>query len=196
SHARWITTPTLQARESALQFAATNGALLALNDAWSLPDAQKQQEAQASGIYPIDRARRAPFRTGNTFDSWLTAFQIGPDAFLSMPGEPFPEIRLTLAKASAAKTVVALSKGQDDFGYFFPAFDAPYPQLYNSDHAVFNVSPSLGDQIIAADEALLGAIGFRTQSLAATPLRNDYAQKKLPGLQTLASPPTGDAGRS
>lgn len=196
AHAQWITTPTLEAHESTIQFAATNQALVALNNAWSLPDAQKQQEAAATGIYPIDRAMRAPFRTGDEFGSWLTAFRIGPDAFLSMPGEPFPEIRLTLAKATAAKTVVALSKGQDDFGYFFPAFDAPYPELYNSDHAVFNVSTSLGDQIIAADEALLSAIGFHTNALAASPLANDYAQKKLPGLQTLASPPTGDAGSS
>ncbi len=196
AHAQWITTPTLEAHESTIQFAATNQALVALNNAWSLPDAQKQQEAAATGIYPIDRAMRAPFRTGDEFGSWLTAFRIGPDAFLSMPGEPFPEIRLTLAKATAAKTVVALSKGQDDFGYFYPAFDAPYPELYNSDHAVFNVSSSLGDQIISAQEGLLSAIGFHTNPLAASPLANDYAQKKLPGLQTLASPPTGDAGRS
>ena len=67
-----------------------------------------------------------------------------------MPGEPFPEVRLTLAKATTAATVVALSKGQDDFGYFYLAFDAPYPQLYNSDHAVFNLSSHCGDQIIAA----------------------------------------------
>jgi hypothetical protein len=194
AHARWITTTTLGAHESALRFTATNAALLALNDAWSLPAAQKQQEASATGIYPIDRADRAPFRTANTFGTWLTAFRIGHTAFLSMPGEPFPEIRLTLAKATSAGAVVALSKGQDDFGYFFPAFDAPYPELYNSDHAVFNVSPSLGDQIIAAQETLLSAIGFRTSALAASPLANDYAQKKLPGLQTLASPPTGDAG--
>jgi len=194
SHARWITSTKLEARESRLQFTATNTALLALNNAWSLPDAQKQQEAAATGIYPIDRAMRAPFRTGDTFGSWLTAFRIGDEVFLSMPGEPFPEIRLTLAKATSAATVVALSKGQDDFGYFFPAFDAPYPQLYNSDHAVFNVSPHLGDEVIAADEALLSGIGFHTQSLAATPLDNNYAQKQRPGLQTLASPPTGDAG--
>jgi hypothetical protein len=196
AHARWITTTQLDAHESTLRFTATNAPLLALNDEWSLPDAQKQQQAAVTGIYPIDRADRAPFRSGNTFGTWLTAFRIGTTAFVSMPGEPFPEIRLTLAKATAAKTVVALSKGQDDFGYFFPAFDAPYPELYNSDHAVFNVSPSLGDQIIGAQEALLGAIGFPTRSLAASPLANDYAQKQLPGLQTLASPPTGDAGRS
>jgi hypothetical protein len=194
AHARWITSRKLAARQSTLRFTATNEALVALNDAWSLPDAQKQREAQATGIYPIDRAMRAPFRTGDTFGSWLTAFRIGDYAFLSMPGEPFPEIRLTLARATRATTVVALSKGQDDFGYFYPNFDAPFPQLYNSDHAIFNVSPHLGDQVIASDETLLSEIGFRTSNLAAQPLNNDYAQKRLPGLQTLASPPTGDAG--
>ena len=91
---------------------------------------------------------------------------------------------------------MALSKGQDDLGYFYQAFDAKYPTLYNSDHATFNVSPDLGDQIIASQEVLLSRIGFPTRSLAATPLNNNYAQKKLPGMQALASPPTGDAGRS
>ncbi len=196
SHAHWITSTTLAAHESTLSFVVTNAALLGLNNAWSLSDAKKQQLAAASGLYPIDRAMRAPFRTADSFGTWLTAFRIGQEAVLSMPGEPFPEIRLTLAKATAAGTVVALSKGQDDLGYFYPAFDAPYPPLYNSDHAVFNVSPHLGDQVIAADEALLSAIGFQTRSLAAKPLDNNYAQKQLPGLQTLASPPTGDAGRS
>jgi hypothetical protein len=196
SHARWITSRKLQAHQTTLDFTATNAALVALNNAWSLPADQKQKEATATGIYPIDRAMRAPFRTGNTFGSWLTAFRIGDYAFLSMPGEPFPEIRLTLARATKAATVVALSKGQDDFGYFYPNFDAPFPQLYNSDHAVFNVSPHLGDQVVSEDETLLSELGFHTQSLAASPLNNNYAQKRLPGLQTLASPPTGDAGPS
>ncbi len=196
SHAQWVTSTRLNASESTLRFVVTNAALLALNDAWTLSDAKKQQLAATTGLYPIDRAIRAPFRTGGSFGTWLTAFRIGQVAFMSMPGEPFPEVRLTLAKATKAGTVVALSKGQDDLGYFYPAFDAPYPTLYNSDHAVFNVSPHLGDQIIGAQEMLLSGIGFPTRSLAATPLDNNYAQKKLPGLQTLASPPTGDAGRS
>ena len=196
SHAQWVTSSRLEAHESTLRSTVTNTALLGLNDAWSLSDAKKQQLAAATGIYPIDRAIRAPFRTGNVFGTWLTAFRVGNLAFLSMPGEPFPEVRLTLAKATTAGTVVALSKGQDDLGYFYPAFDAKYPTLYNSDHATFNVSPHIGDQIIASQEALLSRIGFPTRSLAATPLNNNYAQKKLPGLQTLASPPTGDAGRS
>src|SRR5207302_1205111 len=67
SRARWITGRKLEAHESTLQFTATNTALVALNNAWSLSDAQKQKEAAATGIYPIDRAMRAPFRNGDTF---------------------------------------------------------------------------------------------------------------------------------
>lgn len=193
--ARWITSSTLATRESMLHIPATNGALLALNDAWALHDAQKQQEASLTGIYPIDRADRPPFRIGNVLGTWLTAFRLGDLAFLSMPGEPFPEVRLAIAHATSARTVVALSKGQDDFGYFYPAFDYVFPELYNSDHTIFNVAPQAGDQIIAGQELNLRALGFRTGSALARPLANNYFAKLKPGLQALASPPTGDAGR-
>ena len=39
-----------------MEIPATNAALLALNNAWSLSDAQKWQLAHTTGIYPIDRA--------------------------------------------------------------------------------------------------------------------------------------------
>jgi len=194
--AQWITNSTLRAHESTIEIPATNEALLALNDAWSLPDAQKQQEASATGIYPIDRANRPPYRTGTVLGSWLTAIRIGDVAFLSMPGEPFPEVRLTIARATNARTVVALSKGQDDFGYFYPSYDYVFPELYNSDHAIFNVAPEAGDEVIQEQVSNLGALGFATSPALEAPLPNDYAQKLKPGLQTMASPPTGDAGRS
>jgi hypothetical protein len=193
-HARWVTDSTVRASESLVQIPASNAALLALNRAWSLPDSTKQQEAQASGIYPIDRDTQPPYLQGNVLGTYLTALRIGGIAYLSMPGEPFPEIRFTLQRATNADTVVALSKGQDDFGYFFPSFDYPFPELYDSDHAVFNVAPQGGDQIVNGQAGNLAAIGFTVGSTLDTPLGNDYAQKLRPGLQTLASPPTGDAG--
>jgi hypothetical protein len=196
-HARWITSPDLGAHQQMVQLPATNAALLALNDAWSLSPAQKQQEAAMTGIYPIDRANKPPYRTGTVLGTWLTALRIGKIAYLSMPGEPFPEVRLTIARAApGAGAVVALSKGQDDFGYFFPAYDYVFPELYNSDHAIFNVAPQAGDQVIQDQVANLRALGFATNPALEAPLPNRYAQKLKPGLQTLASPPTGDAGRS
>src|SRR5581483_8277905 len=87
AHARWITSRRLEARESSIRVTATNTALVSLNDAWTLPDASKEQLAKATGIYPIDRARSASFRSGDMFGTWLTGFHIGNVAFLSMPGE-------------------------------------------------------------------------------------------------------------
>jgi hypothetical protein len=192
--ARWVTAPRIASAESLVQIPATNAALLALNDAWALPDDVKQQEADQSGIYPIDRANAAPYRQGNVLGTYLTALRIGDVGFLSMPGEPFPEVRFAIARATDAKTVVALSKGQDDFGYFYPSFVYPFPQVYNSDHAIFNVAPQAGDQIVAQQVANLGSTGFGTSTPLSEPLPNDYAQKLRPGLQALASPPTGAAG--
>jgi hypothetical protein len=193
-HAGWITSSQLGATEQLVRVPATNAALLALNDAWSLPDAQKQAEAQSSGIYPIDRADRPPYRSGTLLGTYLTAVRIGSVAYLSMPGEPFPEVRLTIARSVPGATVIALSKGQDDFGYFYPSYDYVFPELYNSDHAIFNVAPEAGDLIIQDQVANLGRLGFPTNPALEAPLPNDYAQKLKPGLQTLASPPTGDAG--
>src|SRR5205807_1747746 len=83
------------------------------------------------------RDDRAPFRVGNLLGTWLTALRIGDLAYLSMPGEPFPEVRFDIVQQTNAKTVVALSKGQDDFGYFYPTYDYVFPELYNSDHTIF-----------------------------------------------------------
>ena len=194
--ARWVSDGTVASAESLVRIPATNAALLGLNRAWSLPDAQKQQEAQATGIYPIDRSTSPPYVEGNVLGTYLTALRVGGIAFLSMPGEPFPEVRYTIKQATDAPIVVALSKGQDDFGYFFPSFDYVFPELYNSDHAVFNVAPQAGDQVISGQVANLGAVGFATRPVLSTPLSNDYAQKLRPGLQALSSPPTGDADAS
>ncbi len=194
AHAHWITSSRLSAVQSTLQIPADNVALLGLNEAWKLSPAQREQEAQATGIYPIDRADRPPFRQGALLGTWLTALRIGDVAFLSMPGEPFPEVRLGIVQQTDAKTVVALSKGQDDFGYFYPAYDYVFPEAYNSDHLIFNVAPQLGDQVIAAQVANMKALGFGARPMLSMPLANDYFAKLQPGLQTMASAPTGDAG--
>ena len=193
-HARWITSNDLSAQQQTVRIPATNAALLGLNDAWSLSPAQRQQEAAMTGIYPIDRANTPPYRTGSLLGTWLTALRVGRVAYLSMPGEPFPEVRLTIARAVRGASVVALSKGQDDFGYFFPSYDYAFPELYNSDHAVFNVAPEAGDEIIQDQVVNLARLGFSTNPALEQPLPNRYAQKLRPGLQTMAAPPTGDAG--
>src|SRR4051794_12291501 len=195
SHAHWVTDPTVASTEQQLDVPGTNAALLALVAANHAPDATKQQIADTSGIYPIDRADTPPYLTGNVIGTPLTALRIGPLAYLSMPGEPFPEVRLTIAGAtSGAGEVIALSKGQDDLGYFYPSFDYPFTATYDSDHHIYNVAPQAGDQVIQGQLANLGALGFTTDPTVAEPLDNRYEQGFQPGVQALAAPPEGDAG--
>src|SRR5581483_6074526 len=191
-----VTSTRVGGTERMVHIPAANAALLALNDAWALPAPVKEAEAKQTGIYPIDRANTPPYRTGDVLGTWLTALRIGDLAFVSMPGEPFPEIRAALASAtSGAAAIVALSKGQDDFGYFYPAWVEPFTAAYGSDHLLFNVAPQAGDQIVAAQEANLGRLGFQTDVPLETPLPTRVEQKVRPGLQAMASPPVGDAGR-
>jgi PKD domain len=194
-HARWVTDPTLASSEQLLRVPGTNAALLGLVAANHAPDSVKQQIADAGGIYPIDRADTPPYLTGNVIGTPLTALRIGPLAFLSMPGEPFPEVRLTIAGAvRGASRVIALSKGQDDLGYFYPAFVYPFTATYDSDHHTYNVAPQAGDQVIQGQFDNLAALGFGVDRTVAKPLPNRYEQGLRPGVQALAAPPEGDAG--
>jgi len=93
-----------------------------------------------------------------------------------MPGEPFPEIRYALQNATGdADHVVALSKGQDDWGYFYPAWTWGFTSFYDSDHNIYNVAPQAGDQVILDQGSNLRTLGFDT-SMAAVgrPLPTGY----------------------
>src|SRR4051794_2041303 len=193
--AHWITDASIASSEQQLNVPGTNAALLALVAANHAPDDAKAQMADAGGIYPIDRADTPPYLTGNVIGSFLTALRVGPLVFLSMPGEPFPEVRHAIAGAvHGAQQVVALSKGQDDLGYFYPAFVYPFTATYDSDHHIYNVAPQAGDQVIQGQLANLGALGFTTDPTVAEPMDNRYEQGFQPGVQALAAPPEGDAG--
>jgi hypothetical protein len=197
ARARPITDPRLAGAQSFVQIPGANPALLALVAANHLPDAQKQQLEAGSGEYPIDRQDTPPYLAGSDIGTFLTALRVGPLAYVSMPGEPFPEVRLTLAGAVRnAAMVVALSKGQDDLGYFYPSWVYPFTEVYPTDQGTFNVAPQAGDEIIEAQLENVRALGFSTASVAVpAPLPTDYAAATRPGVQALASPPDGDAGR-
>jgi hypothetical protein len=194
--AQWVTDPTVAGTQSFVQFPATNLALLALVEANHASADQKQQAIEATGDYPIDRADTPPYQTGNVLGTWLTALRIGPLAYVSMPGEPFPEIAHALRlHVAGAKTVTLLSKGQDDFGYFYPPWVYPFVFAYGDDHHIFNVAPQAGDDFIRGQLGNLAALGFQTSAyVLPAPMQTEYTRTLSPGLETLASPPEGDAG--
>ena len=197
AEAHWITDDTVASTESTINVAGTNPLLLALVAANKLPDAQKQQMFDATGEYPIDRSTDPPYLTGNVIGTNLTALRIGGNVFLSMPGEPFPEIRNAIANATTgADTIVALSKGQDDWGYFYPAWTWGFTSLYDSDHNIFNVAPQAGDQVILDQAANVRRLGFPVDTAVSRPLPTRFEQALRPGVQAMADPTWGDAGPS
>jgi hypothetical protein len=197
--AHWITDDTVASADTFTRVPAHNAALLALDAAWSLPDAAKNamwQNPSGQSLYPIDRSMQPPYLTGNIIGADLTALRIGRTILLSMPGEPFPEVRAAIAGATTgADTIISLSKGQDDWGYFYPAWAWGFTSLYNSDHNIFNVAPQAGDQVILDQTSNIAKLGFPVEQAAvSTPLPTRWEQALRPGVQAMASPTWGDAG--
>jgi hypothetical protein len=195
THGHWVTSDRVASQNTFLQVPAHNAALLALNAAWKLPEDQRRAEADASGIYPIARSMDPPYLVGNAIGADTTALRIGDNVLLSMPGEPFPEIRAALQNATTgADTIIALSKGQDDWGYFYPAWTWGFTSLYTSDHNTYNVAPQAGDQVILQQADNMRALGFTVDPAVGTPLPTRWEQALRPGVQALASPTWGTAG--
>ncbi|HUZ28590.1 MAG TPA: PKD domain-containing protein [Solirubrobacteraceae bacterium] len=196
--AHWITDPTVNSAGSFIHVPAHNVALFGLNAAWKLPESERDamwQNPSGQSLYPIDRSMLPPWLTGNVIGTQLTALRIGRSVFLSMPGEPFPEVRAAISAATTgADTIVALSKGQDDWGYFYPAWAWGFTWFYRSDHNIFNVAPQAGDQIILGQSQNIGKLGFPVETAAlSTPPPTRWQQALRPGLQAMADPTWGDA---
>ncbi len=191
--ARPVTSDRLAAAGEMVQIPGTGAALLALVAANHFPVRQKQQ-VQSALEYPIDRRDTPPYQTGAAVGTWLTALRIGNIAYLSMPGEPFPEVRRTLAIAAPGATVVALSKGQDDLGYFYPSYVTPFTEIYPSDTFTNSASAVAGDAVIGGQERNLSAIGFATRHRAFAPVPVEPVQALDAGLQVIGGPFVAVAG--
>jgi hypothetical protein len=126
--------------------------------------------------------------------TWVTALRLGNVAYLSMPGEPFPEIRETLAAATKGATVVVLSKGQDDLGYFYPSYITPFTEIYPSDTFINSASAETGDDVLQGQDENLRKLGFDTSQTLAKPVSIDAGQAAEPGLQVVGGPFVTDAG--
>ncbi len=184
---------TVAASQRSIRIPGTGAALLGLVEANHLPPAQRKRFGESIGEYPIDRADTPPWQTGTVVGTVVTALRIGSLAYLSMPGEPFPEIRQTLAKDTRAATVIALSKGQDDLGYFYPSYVTPMTEVYPSDTLTNSASAATGDAVVDGQSANLAALGFHvTASPAPDPVAVDPNQQTQPGLQVVGGPFTAD----
>jgi hypothetical protein len=197
ARARWIKANTLAAVQRFVHVPATNPVLIALNEAYALPPAKRREMERATGEYPLDRQDTMPYATGNVAGTWLTALRIGNVAYLSMPGESFPEVREDIARSANAPLVVALDKGQDDLGYFYPSWVTPFAAaVYPSDGFTNSVGPLVGNVVIRDQLANLAALGFATKAPPARPAPGHAAQSIASGLQVVGGPFVGDPGPS
>lgn len=196
AHAHPVTDPTLSARETVLDVPASNAAILGLVYGWQVPEPLRTTLAQRATLFPADRSLDPAFLVGNVVRTPLTAVRIGRTLLVSMPGEPYPEVVEAIRQSvSGTDTVVALSKAQDDLGYFMPAWSYGVSAAEGTDHPVFSAAPQMGDQVALAQQRLARALGFGTSGQAVSlPGQRDYAQAVRPGLQALAATAAGDAG--
>ncbi len=102
-----------------------------------------------------------PYLAGNAIGTWVTAVRIGDAAWVSEPGEAFNEVsRAVRESVAGAREVHVVGVAQDQLGYYYPPEDYPASQLNPSDFILFNVSPALADESVAATAAAANAIGF------------------------------------
>ena len=195
AHANPVTSDRIAATERMQQIPGTGALLLALVAANHLPPKQHQQVQHVLDKYPIDRADSPPWQTVLDVGTPVTALRLGDIAYLSMPGEPFPEVRHALERAAPGATVVALSKGQDDLGYFYPGWVTPFTEIYPSDTFTNSASAVTGDAVIAGQESNLDRVGFATRHVAFAPVSTKPLQALDAGLQVIGGPFVADAGR-
>jgi hypothetical protein len=174
-----------------------NGVVLALTGAQKInPDFYAVASA-GKAPWPLNRTNAPPWQDGARLWTPLTAVRIGGLLYLSQPGEPFAEIRLGLAEAIRDATeVIALSQAQDALGYFYPPSIATViPAYAPNDHALFNVSPRFGDEVVDTDLRLARELGFTTGTVRSglLPPSYHYERALTSGIQGLASPPVGSA---
>jgi hypothetical protein len=158
ARAKPITDPTLAGAESYITVPAHNAALLAL----LYLNVQSFQCSEELGACTIDRAVKPPYLAGNVIGTWVTTLRIGSHVWSSEPGEAFPEVSDAIrGSIRGASGVNVVGMSQDQLGYFYPPEDYPASEINPSDFILFNVSPALADQTVAAAAENANQIGFR-----------------------------------
>lgn len=185
-----ITDSRLAAGQRYVTLPVTNPVLL------SLIDFHGQLGQQLLGANAADRSDKPPYFIGaDIVGTDVTAFRIGNLAYISEPGEAFPQVHSAIASSVVgADRVFVVGMAQDQLGYYFPAWAYPGTYYYSADHYLYNVSPAMADQVVEASLSALRHAGF--DAAPASPLAPgayDYARTTQPGVQDMAFPRSGAA---
>ena len=140
--------PAVVAKTYFIQDPATNGGIMALNDAGEI------------GGAPIMRANLFPWKVGNVVGTVTGSIRIGDILISSMPGEAYPQIPLALRaivandKTAGIKGFMTLGLSDDQLGYIIANLDDgsyAYPiergVVDQNDNILFNMSQTLGERL-------------------------------------------------
>lgn len=111
----------------------------------------------------ISRSDAAPWLSGETVGTVVSAARIGDVLFVALPGEGYPAIQFALEERVPAAEHFVFGLANDQLGYLI-APESGYPQVAaaapGNDNAIFNVSPRIGDHVGCTALAAARAIGF------------------------------------
>jgi hypothetical protein len=139
----------------------------------------------------IDRSVTPPYAAGAALGTWVTGFRIGNVAYMSEPGEGFPEVSRAIRQAiSGADAVHVVGMAQDQLGYFWPPEEGPATTVTNdSDHLQYNSSAALADLNVQHAVTVAQALGFDAAYVHPTPMQRDPDARSKPGVQFFAVAP-------
>jgi hypothetical protein len=185
--ARPITSSTLRSAEQYVLVPLTNPLLAGL----SYVNLVQPYTCVPGVACTIDRAVTPPYVVGGLVGTWVTGFRIGDVAYLSEPGEAFPEVSKAIRDGiSGASAVHLVGMAQDQVGYYFPPEEAPATTVTNdSDHLQYNTSLTLGDVNVVAADAVARALGFGATYVHPQPMQRDPQARSKPGVQFFAVAP-------
>ncbi|MFL6238591.1 MAG: PKD domain-containing protein [Actinomycetes bacterium] len=194
--ARPITSGVLRSAEQYVLVPLTNPALAGLVYA----NFVQHYYCVPSVACTIDRAFLPPYVVGPAVGTWVTGFRIGDVAYISEPGEAFPEVsRAIRAAIHGALAVHVVGMAQDQLGYCFPPEMAPLTAeamaANGSDHLEYNTSLTLADVDVNASATVANALGFAAAYVHPTPMQRDPSATSKPGVQFFAVAP-GLSGRT
>ncbi|HET7482640.1 MAG TPA: PKD domain-containing protein [Actinomycetota bacterium] len=173
-----ITSDELGAAEQYVTVPGTNPALLAL------VAGNAAGPTCTPAACTIDRSFEPPYQVGTALGTWINVFRIGDVAYVSEPGEAFPEVSAAIRASIPADKVRVIGMAQDQVGYYFPPEDTTFTTFPNdSDHLIYNSSLALADINVDAAAVAARSLGWDALPVHPTTGIDDPQAFEKPGVQ-------------
>lgn len=139
------------------------------------------------GDCTVDRSLDPPFMLNDNTDSvgtYVSVVRIGDLAYVSEPGEAFPEVSKAIRNSiRGMRSVNVVGMAYDELGYYWPTGHYTEADFASSDFDKYNISPDLAQESVDAATASAKRIGLKTAPATAAPDHLVPNALSLPGVQ-------------